>query len=165
MQSAYLVLFVAVLVAVTIAAAMVLGSFLLGPRKPTRFKVSTYECGMTPVGTARERFPVRFYMVAMAFIIFDVEIVFLYPWAVVFAQGSRPEKLYLLAVAAFFVAVLVVSFLYEMAVRALDWSPEDDSVSVVSEGAEKSLQPRPPIRFGNENSGPVRLPTGRGAAS
>ena len=73
MLGRYIPLLVAVCVSALIATAMVVGSLLLGPKKPTRFKESTYECGMTPVGSARDRFPVRFFLVAMLFIVFDVE--------------------------------------------------------------------------------------------
>ena len=59
----------------------VLLSFLLGPNKPTPEKLAPYECGMPPVGDARERHPVQFYLVAMIFLLFDIEVAFLYPWA------------------------------------------------------------------------------------
>jgi NADH-quinone oxidoreductase subunit A len=73
---------------------MVAGSFLIGKHKNSRTKGGTYECGMDPVGDARGRFSVRFYMVAMLFILFDVEAVFMLPWAVIFKRlpgitGSR----------------------------------------------------------------------------
>src|SRR5574340_55016 len=66
-----------------LAGALVLLSYIIGYRRPTRAKLSPYECGMTPVGDARERFSVKFYLVAMLFILFDVEAVFLYPWAII----------------------------------------------------------------------------------
>src|SRR5262249_36295783 len=79
----YLPLLIHILAASVVASAIVLLSLLLGKRKPPRAKLSPYECGMTPVGDARERFSVKFYLVAMLFILFDVEAVFLYPWAVI----------------------------------------------------------------------------------
>ena len=82
----YVPILILVTLAALFAAAGILVSSLLGPRRPDPEKLSPYECGVEPVGTARERFSVKFYLVAMLFIIFDMEIVFLYPWAVVFKQ-------------------------------------------------------------------------------
>jgi NADH-quinone oxidoreductase subunit A len=162
MLGRYIPLLVAVCVSALIAAAMVVGSLLLGPKKPTRFKESTYECGMTPVGSARDRFPVRFFLVAMLFIVFDVETVFLYPWATTFGLGSRAERMFLLTEMAVFVGVLLVAYFYVLGSRVLEWGTESDEETTPPDA--RSLAARPPIRFGNENSGPVRLPSTRGAA-
>ena len=78
--------FLFLLVAILVAASMILASALLGPRKATRVKRMPYESGMDPIGDARQRFDVRFYLVAIVFLLFDVELLFLYPWAV--AQWS-----------------------------------------------------------------------------
>ena len=78
--------FLFLLVAVLVAASMILASALLGPRKATRVKRMPYESGMDPIGDARQRFDVRYYLVAIVFLLFDVELLFLYPWAV--AQWS-----------------------------------------------------------------------------
>jgi len=82
----YLPLVLQILVALGLAGGMVAASFLIGKHKRSRTKLSAYECGMDPVGDARGRFSVRFYMVAMLFILFDVEAVFMLPWAVIFRQ-------------------------------------------------------------------------------
>ena len=79
----YLPFLIHILMAGGIAAAIISLSWLIGQRKPTRAKLSPYECGMTPVGDSRQRFSVKFYLVAMLFILFDVEAVFVYPWAVI----------------------------------------------------------------------------------
>ena len=79
----YLPLLIHLVVAGVLAGAIVTLSTIVGYRRPTRAKMSPYECGMTPIGDARERFSVKFYMVAMLFILFDIEAVFLYPWAVI----------------------------------------------------------------------------------
>jgi NADH-quinone oxidoreductase subunit A len=78
----YFPLAVAFIVAGVLAAVLVGAATLLGPRRPSRVKSSPFECGSDPVGSARERFGVKFYMIALLFIVFDVEAVFLYPWAV-----------------------------------------------------------------------------------
>jgi NADH-quinone oxidoreductase subunit A len=90
----YIPLALQILVAVGMASGMVAGSFFIGKHKRGRNKLSAYECGMEPVGDARGRFSVRFYMVAMLFILFDVEAVFMLPWAVIYRHlpaitGSR----------------------------------------------------------------------------
>jgi len=82
----YLPLVLQVLVALGMACGMVGASFLIGKHKNSRTKAGAYECGMDPVGDARGRFSVRFYMVAMLFILFDVEAVFMLPWAVIFRK-------------------------------------------------------------------------------
>jgi NADH-quinone oxidoreductase subunit A len=82
----YIPLVFQILVAVGLAAGMVAGSFFIGKHRRTKTKLSAYECGMDPVGDARGRFSVRFYMVAMLFILFDVEAVFMLPWAVIYRK-------------------------------------------------------------------------------
>jgi NADH-quinone oxidoreductase subunit A len=89
----------------------------IGPKRPSEEKLSTYESGMEPVKTARERFSVKFYLVAMLFIVFDIEIVFMYPWAVKFQE---------LGIAGFvemmvFIAILLVGYLYIIKKGALEW--------------------------------------------
>ncbi len=89
----YLPLLLHMLAAGVVASAIVTLSWLLGKRRPTRAKMSPYECGMDPVGDARQRFSVKFYLVAMLFILFDVEAVFLYP---VGGHSARPQDVRLL---------------------------------------------------------------------
>jgi NADH-quinone oxidoreductase subunit A len=92
-------------------------SHLLGRPRPNAGKLSTYECGMPPVGTARERFPIKFYLVCMVFILFDVDAAFLYPWALVFKQLG----LFGLAEMGVFLALLGGGFVYAWKSGALDW--------------------------------------------
>ncbi|MEN3026940.1 MAG: NADH-quinone oxidoreductase subunit A, partial [Chlorobiota bacterium] len=99
-------------------ATNILAAELLGPRRPTWRKLTTYESGMEPIRTARERFSVKFYMVAMVFIVFDIEIVFMYPWAVQF----RELGLLGLAGMALFIAVLLVGLVYVWRKGILQWS-------------------------------------------
>jgi NADH-quinone oxidoreductase subunit A len=106
----YLPLALQILVALGLAAGMVAASFFIGKHKNSRTKLGAYECGMDPVGDARGRFSVRFYMVGMLFILFDVEAVFMLPWAVIFKRlpgltGSRMFGFWEMLVYLAFVAV------------------------------------------------------------
>lgn len=89
----------------------------LGPRHPTREKLSTYESGMPPVATARERFSVKFYLVAMLFILFDIEVVFMYPWAVSFRELGN----FALWAMLLFIVTLFVGYVYIVKKGALKW--------------------------------------------
>ncbi len=91
-----------------IASAIVSLSWLIGQRKPTRAKMSPYECGMAPVGDARQRFSVKFYLVAMLFILFDVEAVFIYPWAIIL----RDLKKFGLWEMLVYIGIFLVGFFY-----------------------------------------------------
>src|SRR5690606_13934238 len=94
----YLPIFLMILGAIGFGVLNIVGSMVLGPRRDGERKGQTYESGMTPVGTARKRFNVRFYLIAMVFLVFDVEVVFLYPWAATFTQldpGSEQSLVWL----------------------------------------------------------------------
>jgi NADH-quinone oxidoreductase subunit A len=114
----YLPLLIHFLLAGAVATAIVSLSWLLGDRKPTRAKMSPYECGMTPVGDARERFSVKFYLVAMLFILFDVEAVFLYPWAVIL----RRLKMFGFWEMLVYILIVLVGFFYVWKKGVLDWN-------------------------------------------
>ncbi len=113
--------YVPILILVGLAALFAGGSIvlsaLLGPRRPTPEKLAPYECGVEPVGTARNPFSVKFYLVAMLFIIFDMEIVFLYPWAVVYRQLG----VFGLVSMGTFLLVLLVGFFYVWKKGGLEW--------------------------------------------
>ena len=106
------------LLAMVIAGGALLTSALLGRRVKDELKGIPYECGNQPVGDARGRFSVKFYLVAMVFILFDVEIVFLFPWAVVF----RELKLYGFLSMLLYLAVVFSGFLFLWKKGALDWA-------------------------------------------
>ncbi len=106
-------------VATLFAALSFTASRMLGPSKPTTAKLAPYECGIVPNRDPAQRFPVRFYLVAMIFIIFDIEIVFLYPWAVIYRQLDT----FGLAEMVVFALAVFVSFLYLISNGALDWGP------------------------------------------
>lgn len=114
----YFPVLVQVLIAMAVAAGMLGASYLLGKRVKNRIKDMPYECGITPVGNARERFSVKFYLVAMLFILFDIEAVFLYPWAVVY----RELKMFAFVEMLVFIALLLAGFFYIWKKGALDWS-------------------------------------------
>ena len=95
---------------------------LLGPKKPTPEKLAPYECGMPPVGDARERQPVKFYLVAMIFLLFDIEIAFLYPWAMALRELGWPASC---RSSSFFV-ILLVGYVYVWRKGVLDWGRERD---------------------------------------
>jgi NADH-quinone oxidoreductase subunit A len=113
----YLPILILAILATLFAGANIVLSLFLGPRQPNPEKLSPYECGIVPVGTARERFSVKFYLVAMFFIIFDMEIVFLYPWAVVFKQ----LKLFGLIEMGVFLLILLVGYFYIWKKGGLEW--------------------------------------------
>ena len=101
----------------TVAVLFVFLSRFLGPRNATVEKGTTYECGVPPVGNARERFPVRFYLVAMLFILFDIEAVFLYPWARLFDTLGIIGFVEIV----FFILVLMIGLVYAWRKGALEW--------------------------------------------
>jgi NADH-quinone oxidoreductase subunit A len=131
----FLPLLVLIVVGVLLAGIIVLLSWVLGPKRSTSEKLSPYECGVEPVGSARERFPVKFYLIAMLFIVFDIETVFLYPWAVSFrsaaanmiqsvASGTGHFRLtgqYMLAEMLVFIIILFVGYIYVWKKGAFDW--------------------------------------------
>ena len=101
------------------AGSVILSQFL-GPRKPTPEKRAPYECGMPPVGDARERQSVKFYLVAMIFLLFDIEVAFLYPWAVAFRDLGMVGFVQVLT----FFALLLTGYVYVWRKGAFDWSGE-----------------------------------------
>jgi NADH-quinone oxidoreductase subunit A len=115
----YLPIVLLLALAALFAAGSFLASGLLGPKRPTAAKEGPYESGIAPRREPAARFPVRFYLVAMIFIIFDIEVVFLYPWAVMYHQLSS----FGLAEMATFVGIVFVSFAYLVSNGALDWGP------------------------------------------
>jgi NADH-quinone oxidoreductase subunit A len=104
-----------------IAGGMLVTSAILGHRVRNRVKDAPYECGITPLGSVRERFSVKFYVVAMIFILFDIETVFLYPWAVVY----RELKMFGFVEMLIFIVLILSGFFYIWKKGALSWSIED----------------------------------------
>lgn len=113
----YLPLLLHFVIAFVVAGAIVTLSWLIGQRKVTRAKMSPYECGVAPVGDARERFSVKFYLVAMLFILFDVEAVFLYPWAIIL----RDLRMFGFWEMLVYVGIVLVGLFYVWKKGVLDW--------------------------------------------
>ncbi len=121
MISEYLPVLLHILVAIGFAAGALVVSVILGKAgRRTRIKDSAYECGMVPQGETHPRFSVKFYLVAMLFILFDLEIVFMYPWAVVYKESILQSKAILWSMLCF-VTVLMVGYVYALKKGALDW--------------------------------------------
>ncbi len=121
--SAYLPVAILLVMAIIFVVVNLLGTHLLGPGTQGGAKDVAYESGMNPIGTARKRFNVRFYVLAMTFLVFDVEIIFLYPWAVTFAQlEPRSEEAQLfLARIMFFIATSIVAYVYAWRKGVFRW--------------------------------------------
>jgi NADH-quinone oxidoreductase subunit A len=116
--ASYVPLLIHVLLAMMLAGALVFLSWAVGHRKPTRSKLQAYECGVRPTGDAREPFSVKFYLVAMLFILFDVEAIFLYPWAVVYGE----LRLFGFVEMMLYIGILLTGYIYLWKKGALDWT-------------------------------------------
>ncbi|WP_184800576.1 NADH-quinone oxidoreductase subunit A [Nitrospirillum iridis] len=115
--SQYLPIIIFLAIAGVIASAMVFGSMLVAKQKPDSEKLSAYECGFEPFNDARSKFDVRFYLVAILFIIFDLEVAFLFPWAVSLGRIGLFGFWSMMA----FLGILTIGFIYEWKKGALDW--------------------------------------------
>jgi NADH-quinone oxidoreductase subunit A len=121
--NAYVPLLIQLLIAAVLSGALIAVSTFIGWRRPSKVKSQPYECGITPTGDAREPFSVKFYLVAMVFILFDVEAIFLFPWAYIFKDLARnPQTRWFGFIEMmFYVAILLVGYIYLLKKGALDW--------------------------------------------
>lgn len=110
-----------ILIAIAVAGGMIGASAVIGRRVKDTVKSSPYESGMTPIGNARERFSVKFYLVAMVFILFDIEAIFLYPWAVVY----RELHLFAFFEMLLFIGLVLCGFFYIWKKGVLNWSTDE----------------------------------------
>jgi len=144
MSSGYFENYIPVLIlaaAVTLlAVGLLVLSYLLGPHRPSKTKLAAYECGMAPTGDARHRFSVKFYLVAMVFILFDVEVIFLYPWAVIFHELRMFGFFEMLL----FVGLVLPGFVYLWRKNVFDWSQDEEHgwEEAESDAAGAGGQPR-----------------------
>jgi NADH-quinone oxidoreductase subunit A len=113
----YFPILIAFVLGLLIAGGATIASFLLGPKKPNPAKLDVYECGVPVVGTARQRLSVKFYLTAILFILFDIETVFLYLWAVLFDE----LQWFGIVEVGLFVGTLIVGYVYILRRGALDW--------------------------------------------
>ena len=139
MLEVHLPLFISIALALGLGVLILLLSALLGPKRPSAIKSESFECGNPTSGDARHCFNVRFYLVAILFLVFDIEAVFIYPWALVFndsvrGQGEIGPGL-VLAEMAVFVAIILVGLAYAWRKGALEWGPTGRS-AVKQEDAE-----------------------------
>jgi NADH-quinone oxidoreductase subunit A len=134
----YLPILVMAALVVAFASLSFVASILLGPKRPNAAKQAPYESGIVPEHEPAQRFPVKFYLVAMSFIVLDVEIVFLYPFSTVF----RGLGMYGLVAMGVFVLVLLVPFAYLLSVGALDWAP---ARRVIERAAGPVLRTKQPV--------------------
>ena len=121
---AYAPLLLHLIIAVALASILTTLSVAIGWRRPNRAKQTAYECGVEPVGDAREPFSVKFYLVAMVFILFDVEAIFLYPWAYIYRdmfKVSHSFGVYGYVEMLIYIAILLVGYIYLWKKGAFDW--------------------------------------------
>jgi NADH-quinone oxidoreductase subunit A len=129
-----------VILAAAVAAGLVGGGLLLGKRVRNSAKDTPYESGMQPTGSARERFSVKFFLVAMVFILFDIEAIFLYPWAVVYRELARESRMFPFVEMLIFIVLVLAGFFYIWKKGVLDWSHE-----AMQAFREQDDRPRTPV--------------------
>jgi NADH-quinone oxidoreductase subunit A len=120
---AYVPLLIHLLVAAFLAGALICVSTFIGWRRPSKTKNAPYECGVEPTGDAREPFSVKFYLIAMVFILFDVEAIFMYPWAYIFKDLAQNKTTHWFGFIEMmiYVGILLVGYIYLWKKGALDW--------------------------------------------
>jgi len=120
LEYAAIAIFIALVTLVGVIA-IVLGT-LFGPKRPAGIKTAPYESGMNPIGPGTRRMPVRFYLIAVLFILFDIEVVFFIPWALIFTASVKAgQGLFMLAEMAVFIVILLVGYVYAWKKGALEW--------------------------------------------
>ena len=146
----YLPILLIFIVAAGFSAGNIFISQFIGQRKRTRTKMMPYECGKDPVGDARQRFSVKFYLIAMLFILFDIEVIFLVPWAVVFRKLSSPafglaNLIYIEMI--IFIVLLLVGYIYVIKKGAFEWNERarleaEAEARLLSDLAQKHVRSR-----------------------
>jgi len=113
----YLAILIFIAITVAFAFIIVIASALIGQKKPTAIKQAPYECGMTTIGSSFRRIPIKYYIIAMLFLLFDIEVVFLYPWAVV----SKEFKVFAFVMMVVFIGILFIVYIYIWKKGVLEW--------------------------------------------
>lgn len=119
-MSGYFPVLLLFLVGSVISGAVIFGIGLIGPKRPNRYKNSVIECGVPPSGDAKKRFSVRFYLVALSFLLFDVEVALLFPWALAYKKFLG-VNFFILGAMLFFLTMITVAFIYEWRRGGLEW--------------------------------------------
>ncbi|MET0144976.1 MAG: NADH-quinone oxidoreductase subunit A [Ilumatobacteraceae bacterium] len=156
-MSQYLPIVVLLLLAVVFGGISLVMSHLLAPKRPSAAKDAPYECGIVPSREPPERFPVSFYVVAMLFVMFDIEIIFVYPYAIAHAQLG----MYGFVAIVIFSALFFLTFVYEVARGGLDWGPLQRSRDMTDDAALVSPQRTLTTtirRVGTDGREPVQAP-------
>jgi NADH-quinone oxidoreductase subunit A len=124
MGGEFLPILILLVVAALLCAVMVVGSWLLGPKKVTPYKASPYECGVAPMGSAQERFPVKFYLVAIIFVLFDIEVIFLWSLMSVFKDAPLDFKIFSGIALGIYMVLWLIGDAYVLRVGAIDWDED-----------------------------------------
>ena len=130
MGSAYLGVLALMAVAALICGVMLAICWLFGPRNSTPYKEAPYECGVEPIGDVHERFPIKFYLVAIIFILFDIEAVFLWSWYTVFKNSDTQFMIYSFFAFLSYMVTWILGYVYAIRVGAIDW---DETTSLAPE--------------------------------
>jgi NADH-quinone oxidoreductase subunit A len=135
MLAEFLPILILIALAAIVCTVMVVGSWVLGPKKKASFKEDPYECGVEPFGSARERFPIKFYLTAILFVLFDIEVVFLWSWLTVFRGASLDFQIFSGAAVGIYMILWIIGDWYAISVGAIDW---DEATSLAPEKLEAS---------------------------
>ncbi len=130
MSGEFLPILILLAIAALLCAAMVTLSWVLGPKKVTPYKASPYECGVEPMGSAQERFPVKFYLVAIIFVLFDIEVIFLWSLMSVFRDAPLDFKVFSGIALGVYMLLWIIGDAYVLRVGAIDW---DESTAIAPE--------------------------------
>lgn len=130
MLSEFLPILILIALAAIVCTVMVVGSWVLGPKKRSLVKEAAYECGVDPIGSARERFPIKFYLTAILFVLFDIEVVFLWSWLSVFKNASTDFQIFSGAAVGIYMILWIIGDWYAISVGGIDW---DEATSLAPE--------------------------------
>lgn len=163
MQGQYLGILVLMGLAALIAVVMSVASWMLGPKKVTPYKASPYECGVEPIGDTHERFPIKFYLVAIVFILFDIEAVFLWSWYTVFRGSDTQFMVFSFFEFLTYMATWILGYVYAIRVGAIDW---DETTTLAPEKLTGTSDTVPPGEFvvPGQSRGGVTAPAYGGGA-
>ena len=132
MSNEFIALVTLMVLAAVLCVVLVGGTGLLGPRRITPYKDAAYECGVEPSGEANERFPIKFYLVAILFVLFDIEVVFLWGWLSIFAHASREFQIFSFIEVLVYMSTWILGYVYAIQVGAINW---DETTTLTGDSA------------------------------